>query len=57
MENWNEIKHGDKVQCKNDNSVLEVIVYNGDKYLAGERDMWNVKEFDPKEWKVIREEK
>lgn len=56
--NWNELKHGDKVICKADNSVLTVYVWHEDMYLYNENsdksDMWKVSEFDPNDWEVVR---
>ena len=52
MKNWNEVKDGDKVKCDIDGSVLEVKVWYGKKYLCGEKDMWEVNEFDYRDWEV-----
>ena len=54
MTNWNEIKQGDVVKCGDD--TLEVIEWRGEKYLAGEHDMWAVSEFDPKDWEIVKGE-
>ena len=51
MKDWSEIKNGDIVKCGDD--TLEVIVWRGDTYLAGEHDMWAVSEFDSKDWEIV----
>ena len=52
MTNWEGLHSGCKVRCLNDNSVYECIEWRGDKYLAGEHDMWSVSEFDPKDFVI-----
>ena len=52
MKNWNDIKNGCKVRCTEDNSVYECIEWRGEKYLAGEHDMWSVSEFDLKDFEI-----
>lgn len=47
------LKHGDKVQNKNDASILVVIIWGEKMFFAGERDMWPVEEFVPMEWEKI----
>lgn len=49
MRSFDEVKNGDVVRSIEDNTHCKVIEYNGNKYLSGYRDMWNVNEFNPKD--------
>lgn len=52
MKNWNDVKNGYKVRSAEDDSVFECIEWRGEKYLAGEHDMWAVSEFDPEDFVI-----
>ena len=54
MKNWDNLKHGDKVKCDLYKDEYYIIVWRGEKYIAGNRDMWNVNEFDPRDWEVVK---
>ena len=53
MTSWNDLKNGMKVKCLETGLVLDVMVWRGQKYLAGHFDMWPVTEFDPKDWEIV----
>ena len=55
MKNWDELKTGDNVRCVVDGSTLKCRIYNGVKYFVGRIDIWEVTEFDPRDWEIIRE--
>ena len=56
MKSFNEVKKGDIVKSIEDGSIYEIVVYRGEKYLSGFHDMWNVNQFDPKDWVKLSEE-
>ena len=50
MKGFEDLRHGDKIVCRDDGSVLTATMWRGELYLAEERDMWPAGEFDPADW-------
>lgn len=53
MKTFDDLKEGDKLLCTFANDSLEVVIWRGEIYLAGEHDMWLASEFDPTDWEII----
>ncbi len=54
MKDFKTLQHENRVKNKNDNTILTVVIWREEMYLAGEKDMWPVKEFDPVDWEIIK---
>jgi len=50
MKSFAELHHGEKVKSKVDGNILKVVIWRNETYLAGDKDMWLVTEFDPNDW-------
>jgi len=49
IKEWNELKHGDKIKHEN-GDVETIYVWDGKKYIEGEKSLYPLEEFDHKEW-------
>ena len=45
-----ELVKGMKVICKTDKQVLEVYEWDGYWYLASEKSLWNINQFNPEDF-------
>lgn len=52
---WNNLKHGDKIQHEN-GDIETIYEWDGEKYIEGEKSLFPLSSFNHREWKKIKGE-